>query len=270
VAVPLTAGTAHAQVTDSSRGTPPSVYIEELTWPEIRDALQAGRTTALIYVGSTEQSGPHMVLGKHTFRAHYLAGAIALALGNALVYPVLPFALTGDVATKTEHMRFPGSVSLTGPTFQAVVQEVARSAVAAGFREVYIMGDHGGGQAELKRAAAAVQAEVRVRGVRVAYLADIYYRATAQMQAYCRAHGIPIGSHAGAEDTGMLMAIDSTHRWIRRDKLVASDSAPFAVTGVSGDATRATPELGRIFLDYKIQDAVAEIRAIRAAPSPGP
>ena len=74
----------------------PSVFIEDLTWTEVRDAIAAGRTTAIYYAGSTEQNGPHMALGKHNFIAHHAAGRIAEQLGNALVYPVLPFAPTGD------------------------------------------------------------------------------------------------------------------------------------------------------------------------------
>ena len=248
----------------------PSVYIEDLTWPEIRDAITAGHATAIIYAGSTEQNGPHMAEGKHTFIAHYVAGRIAEALGDGLVYPTLPFAPTGDAKAKTGHMRFPGSVSLTGRTFEAVMEEVAQSAVAAGFREVYLMGDHGDGQEELRHAAAQVQAAVRSRGVRVAYIGDVYYKATDQANAYLNEHGIPVGSHAGALDTSELMAIDADNRWIRRDKLATGDSAHFATTGVSGDPTRASPELGRVFLGYKIQDATAEIRTLRSQPARGP
>src|SRR5277367_3117460 len=64
-----------------------SVYIEDLTWPEVRDAIASGKTSAIIYAGSTEQNGPHLALGKHTFIAHYLAGRVAEELGDALVYP---------------------------------------------------------------------------------------------------------------------------------------------------------------------------------------
>ena len=257
---------ATALAGQTPRAAPPavrSVYIEDLTWPEVRDAIAQGRTTALIYAGSTEQNGPHMVIGKHTFIAHYVAGQIAERLGDALVYPTLPFAMTGSIERKTGHMAFPGSVSLTGSTFEAVVQEVARSAIAAGFREVYIMGDHGGGQEELRHAAATLQAEVRTVGIRVRYVPDIYFKAAEQVDAYLTAHGIDVGKHAGAGDTAELMALDSARQWIRWDRLAASDSTQWARTGVDGDPTRATPEMGRIFLEQKIADGVAQIRALR-------
>jgi creatinine amidohydrolase len=248
------------------RAAPPavrSVYIEDLTWPEVRDAIRQGRTTALIYTGSTEQNGPHMVIGKHTFIAHYVAGQIAERLGDALVYPTLPFAPTGSIEAKTGHMAFPGSVSLTGSTYEAVVREIARSAIGAGFREVYVMGDHGGGQAELRHAAATVQAAVRAAGIRVRYVPDIYFKAAEQVGAYLTAHGITVGKHAGTGDTSELMALDSTREWIRWDRLAASDSTQWARTGVDGDPTKATPEMGRIFLEQKIADGVAQIRALR-------
>src|SRR5215469_5550106 len=77
-------------------GAAQSVYIEDLTWPEVKAAIAAGKTTAIVYAGSTEQNGPHMALGKHNFIAHYAAGEIAKKLGNALVYPTMPFAPTGS------------------------------------------------------------------------------------------------------------------------------------------------------------------------------
>src|SRR5687768_18136477 len=57
-----------------------SVYIEELTWMEVRDAIKAGKTTVILPTGGTEQSGPHMVLGKENFAVHYSAGEIAKRL----------------------------------------------------------------------------------------------------------------------------------------------------------------------------------------------
>src|SRR6058998_1578905 len=92
---------------------PKSVFIADLTWPEVRDAIAAGKTTAIYYAGSTEQNGPHMALGKHNFIARYVSQRVAEELGNALVYPIMPFGPTGDIATKTDHMRFPGSVSVS-------------------------------------------------------------------------------------------------------------------------------------------------------------
>src|ERR1700689_4050649 len=73
-----------------------SLLIEDMTWTEVRDAIAAGKTTAIYYAASMEQNGPGVALGKHVFIAHYLAPKIAAQLGNALVYPTMSFAPTGD------------------------------------------------------------------------------------------------------------------------------------------------------------------------------
>jgi len=199
-----------------------SLFIEDLTSPEVKQAIAAGKTTAIYYAGSTEQNGPHMALGKHNFVARYVAGRIAEQLGNALVYPVLPFAPTG------EHMKFPGTVNLSDKTFGAVAQEVAQSAIAAGFKHVVLMGDHGGGQDALKQVASALDG----KGARVHYIGDVYFQSQAP--------------HAGVEDTSELMFIDRDGKWIRRDKL---DS-------------KASAELGRKLVEKKVDSAVAQIRTL--------
>ena len=239
-----------------------SPYIEDLTWPEVQHAIQSGKTTAIIYTGSTEQNGPHMAIGKHNFLARYIAGAIAIKLGNALVYPTLPFSITGDAEKKTGHMRFPGSVTLTPASYHAVLYDVGLSAAVAGFHNVVLMGDHGDGQNVIGDVARELDAKFSAKGVRVFFIPDVYTKAKQESHAYEAAHGIKDDVHAGTDDTSELMAIDAQHRWIRSDKLAASDAAHMATTGVNGDPTKATPALGLMFIGYKIDDGVAEIRAL--------
>jgi creatinine amidohydrolase/Fe(II)-dependent formamide hydrolase-like protein len=240
-----------------------SVYIEDLTWPEVRQAIQSGKTNAIIYTGSTEQNGPHMAIGKHNFIARWVAGAIAIKLGDALVYPTLPFAPTGDAVKRTAHMRFPGSVTLTAQTYRAVVHDVALSAIDAGFHNVFIMGDHGDGQDILGAVAKELDAQWKPKGVRVFYVPDLYFKEKQQAHAYEVSHGLPSHDvHAGTDDSSELMALDPQHRWIRADKLTASEGTQTARSGVDGDPTTATAALGDVFLQYKVDDAVSEIRQL--------
>ena len=240
-----------------------SVYVEDLTWPEVQRAIQSGKTNAIIYTGSTEQGGPHMAIGKHNFIARWVAGAIAIKLGDALVYPTLPFAPTGDAVKRTAHMRFPGSVSLTPQTYRSVVHDVALSAIDAGFRNVFVMGDHGDGQDVLGAVAKELDSQWKPRGIRVFYVTDLYFKAKEQARAYEASHAITTHDvHAGTDDTSELMALDAQHRWIRSDKRARSEGAQTARTGVDGDPTKATASLGEIFLQYKIDDAVAQIRQL--------
>ena len=240
-----------------------SVYIEDLTWPEVQQAIAGGKTSAIIYTGSTEQNGPHMAIGKHNFIARWVAGAIAIKLGNALVYPTLPFAPTGDAVTRTAHMRFPGSVSLTSQTYAAVVHDIALSALDAGFKDVFIMGDHGDGQDVLASVAKSLDSEWKTRGGRVFYVGDVYVKEKQQARAYEELHGLPTHDvHAGTDDTSELMALDGQHRWIRSDKLAPSEGSQTARTGVDGDPTKASRTLGDVFLQYKVDAAVNQIREL--------
>jgi creatinine amidohydrolase len=243
-----------------------SVYIEDLTWPEVKAAIAAGKTTAIIYAGSTEQNGPHMALGKHNFVAHYAAGEIAKKLGNAVVYPTMPFAPTGSRELRTGHMRFAGSVSIDTETFQAVMRQVAQSALAAGFKNVFLMGDHGGGQPDALRAAAKDLEDGDSKPdatAHVFYVPDLYFKEKEQMKAYLAERGIPYDAHAATDDTSEIMFLDEK-KWIRRDKLAPSTAKEEPMTGVEGDPTKATPELGKMFIGWKIDDAVNQIHELLA------
>ena len=74
---------------------PGTVFLEDLTWTELRDQIGAGKTTIIVPIGGVEQSGPDMALGKHDVRVRALSQKIALALGNALVAPVIAYVPEG-------------------------------------------------------------------------------------------------------------------------------------------------------------------------------
>jgi creatinine amidohydrolase len=243
-----------------------SVYIEDLTWLEVRDAIAAGKTSAIIYAGGTEQNGPHMAIVKHNAIAHYAAGQIAEKLGNALVYPIMPFSPAGDPIEKIGHARFPGTVSVSSELFMGVMRQVALSAVAAGFKNVFLMGDHGGGQNELKLAAENLDADWKAKGVRVFYVADLQAKATQQTNAYLAERKIAPGGHAGVAETSQVMLLDQVEKrdWIRRDKLTAAKGQPEPATGINGDPSPATVDMGRVFIDYKVNSAVDQIRDLIA------
>lgn len=255
-----------------------SLLVEDLTWTEVRDAIAAGKTTAIYYAGSIEQNGPGMALGKHVFIAHYLGPKIAEQLGDTLVYPVMPFAPTGDwgvtepavidSAKKTMHMRYSGSVSISDATFGAVAHYVALSAISAGFKHVVLMGDHGGGQSTLAKVAEELNKEWGAKGIHVYYIGDLYYREKDFMKEYLQKRGIPYDVHAGTDDASELLYVDKmvngdSPKWTRSGKLVNSKEGDD--TGVVGDQTKATLEMGKLFTDAKISFAVAQIKQLIAA-----
>jgi creatinine amidohydrolase/Fe(II)-dependent formamide hydrolase-like protein len=243
-------------------GQAQSIWIDDLTWPEVQDAIAAGKRTAIIYAGSSEQNGPHMVIGKHNFIARALAQRIADELGDALVYPVLPYAITGNALTRTGHMRFPGSVSLPPEAFFGVVRGVGQSALNAGFKVVALMGDHGGGQDELALAAKELNAEVRADGARVLFIGDLYAKSRTMMREILAKRGLPTDEdHAGIPDTSSLLYLETQGQWVRKDKIALADPK----NGVRGHPQYASAELGKIYLDLKVDLAVKQIKSLLAA-----
>jgi len=244
----------------------PSVFLEELTWTEVRDAVKAGKTTVIVPIWGTEQSGPHIALGKHNVRARFLSARIAAALGDTLVAPVLAYVPEGSTNPPTEHMRFPGTISIPESTFEEILVGAARSLRRHGFREIVFLGDHGGYQRAMKRAAAALSREWAGSGARVHAIEEYYNAMSAEYAKALAARGFDdqeIGTHAGLADTSLMLAIDPS--LVRTDRLRGSNSRD---EGVSGDAERSSTDLGKIGVDLVVRRSVEAIRAARSAPYP--
>src|SRR5580698_7116094 len=146
--------TGHAQPKST-----PLVDFEMMTWPEVKHALEQGKTTILIYNGGTEQRGPQNVNGGHTLMGHATVVAIAEKLGNAIAAPVLPFSPNSARAD------LPGTIGLSTQVFAAINEEVAEQLIKNGFKTVVLMGDHGGGQAQLGEVAKKLDDKYAEKGI---------------------------------------------------------------------------------------------------------
>jgi creatinine amidohydrolase/Fe(II)-dependent formamide hydrolase-like protein len=241
------------------------VQIEELTWPELRDRIAAGATTVLIPIGGTEQNGPHMVLGKHNLRGRLLAVRIADKLGDALVAPVMAYVPEGNINPPSQHMRWPGTITVPEPVFEATLVSAARSFRQHGFCHIVFLGEHGGYRASLDKAAATLNREwARSGACRALALPEYYRAAQSGFAATLKARGFDaaeIGTHAGLADTSLSLALDPT---LVRADLAANrpkTAAGAAGDGVAGDPRRASAELGRLAVEQIVEASVAAIRA---------
>ncbi len=238
---------------------PETVYLEEMTWVEVREAIDQGRTTVIVPTGGTEQNGPHAVLGKHNYIARRTAGWIALALGDALVAPVIPIVPEGGIEPPEGHMNFAGTISLPEEVFAAVLEYTARSLRAHGFRVIAFIGEHGGNQAAQQAVADKLNAEWAGSGTRVLHVGD-YYAANGQWD-WLVAEGESadtIGLHAGIRDTSELMAVYP--EGVRQDRVAPNGGPANEPTGVNGDPTRASAERGEALLRLKVEAALRQIR----------
>ncbi|MDB5871780.1 MAG: Creatininase [Ramlibacter sp.] len=237
-----------------------SLQLDDLTWTEVRDGLRAGTTTVILPVGGTEQSGPHMALGKHNVRAAVLATRIAAKLGNALVAPVMSYVPEGRVSPPAGHMRFPGTLSVPEDAFAAVLAGAARSLKQAGFVDIVLVGDHGGYQGQLKDVALRLNREWAGTRARAHYVGAYYQAASTEFNQALRARGVTdqqIGTHAGLADTSLMMAIDASR--VRSEQLRSGNHAE-ASTGIAGDPAQSSAALGQIGVDLIIDKTVAAIR----------
>jgi len=252
------------------------VEIEQMTYPEIHSAIHdRGKTTVLVYNGGTEQRGPHAVLGGHTFIARAVAPMIARKLGNALVAPVLAFSVSpaGGVDAK-----WPGSVGLSPELFQKVNEAVVDSMAKNGFKNIVLMGDHGGGQADLNKLAESLDVKYASQGVHVYFCGDVYAKAGKDFDEWLKSKGLPLSGHAGIPDTSeMLYLQPGPEQWVRNiykttqgDPLLPPGQQPDAKiprinNGVIGDPRPSTAEMGKLVVEIKVNDAVAQIKTLVAA-----
>jgi creatinine amidohydrolase len=254
-----------------------SVFLEDLTWPEIyRGIHEEGKTTVLIFNGGTEQRGPQNAVGGHTFIARATAEGIARGLGNALVAPVNPFSLNRANPSQ------PGTIGISSVVFSQLNEEVAEQLILDGFRNVVLLGDHGGGQKELRDLAQKLDAKHAPEGVRVVYSDGPYTKANDEFDAWLEKNNYPPSSHGGIPDTSELLYLEGTKQWVRTDLLPkAIGDAPrkpgdarvpaekHSDTGIVGDARRSSATLGKQFIDLKIQLGIAQIRALLTEQSSG-
>jgi creatinine amidohydrolase len=253
------------------------VEFEMMTWPEVKKAIhEEGKTTALIYNGGTEQRGPQNVNGGHNLMGHATVVAIAEKLGNAIVAPVMPFSVN------EANPELPGTIGITGPLFAAVNERVAEQMIKNGFKNVVLMGDHGGGQTELAEVAKKLDAKYASQGIRVVYCDEVYRKAMGDFDKWLAANGYPASSHAGIPDTSEMLYLGGDKGWVRKELVATAVGDPVRRqgeprdanakrinNGITGDGRRATAELGKRFFDMKVDYAVNQIRRLLSSAGSG-
>jgi creatinine amidohydrolase len=246
-----------------------SVDFELMTWPEVKQALADGKTTALIMNGGTEQRGPQGVNGAHSLIVHKLGVEIALKLGNAIVAPVIPYSINRANAA------LPGTIGISSEVFARLNEEVAEQMIINGFKNIVLLGDHGGGQKELGEVATKLSAKYSDKGIRVVYCSDFYEKVGKDFDKWLADNGYPAGAHASVKDTSELWYLGGDQGWVRKDLIATAVGDPVRKqgeprdpnakrvnNGIQGDARRSSPEIGKRVVDMKVEYAVAQIRQL--------
>jgi creatinine amidohydrolase len=251
-----------------------TVLMEEMTWPEIKRAMETGKDTAILVAAAIEQHGPHLPTATDTIIGYALADAVAKQLGNALVAPVIRPALS------RHHIDFAGTITLRMATFVKVLEEYCLSLKAHGFKRIVLFVSHGGNTDALKAFTPSIAKKIGP-DIQLLFVYSLKKNMTA-MQEQLNQKGITLGKagvHSGFTETSIMLML--------RPELVDMDRAAPGLTdeafyqpenidkskinifiqgiksqaenGILGDPTGANADIGKKIFDAKVKDITSEI-----------
>jgi creatinine amidohydrolase len=242
------------------------LLLEEMSWPEIRDALDNGMKTVIIFAGSVEQHGPHMAEITDTVLGYQSAIDLAKRLGNALVAPVIRPGLS------EHHMALPGTITLRPEVFTGIVEDYVAAYVRHGFDTIIIASSHGG---NFKTLAQIVEAQAkRYKDVKIVggfALSDM----VASIKELEKDDGLPhgtCGGHACAFETSEMLLF--TPQFVNMDKaecgllddvtdellqkFFADGILAISKNGILGDARPSSADRGARFFRL-LQDRLEQV-----------
>jgi creatinine amidohydrolase len=253
---------------------PSSLLLQELSWPEVKEAMAGGRTTAVFACGAVEQHGPHLPTGTDDYLGTAIAARAARIAGNALVAPTIRPGLS------EHHMWFPGSFTLRPSTFVALVEDYCESLARHGFERIVIFPSHGG-NADTLRAEAPLLARAFHGRVDVSvWLRDDLMRRSAELLAPLGVTAGEAGAHAGFTETSMMLQYQpnlvhmedaepgrSDEEFYRPENVARSQMESFlygiqtqSPNGILGDPVGSTAEAGDDLLELAAQALAEELR----------
>src|SRR6188472_1488584 len=184
------------------------VEMELLTSSELVEKQKAGFINVLIANGGTEARGPHNILAGHTIMSQRTAIDVAKEIGHTLVAPVMPI----DVAATgvSDGSALPGGITVSREIFKGLKLAEIESQIWNGFKNVFVMGDHGGGQQMMKEASEEMNTKYASRGVHVFYVPDFYSKYQDDVQMYMYEHKLPIAGHGAMMETSKMLFLEPT------------------------------------------------------------
>jgi creatinine amidohydrolase len=246
-----------------------TLLLEEMTWPEIRDALESGMRTVIIPVASIEQHGYHLAQLTDALLGTHAALALAERWPGTLVAPVIRPGLSAH------HMDMPGSLTLRPETFRMMVEDIVACYIRHGFTWIILMAAHGGNIESLNQLAEAMDTQYPQTWI----IALPEVPTNTELEMLTRELDLPQGvngGHADDRETSEMLFLAPQH--VRMDKarpgftgqvtpdkrreLFEQGIMTLSETGVVGDPTQATAERGKWYIEKttsRLEQALKEI-----------
>jgi creatinine amidohydrolase/Fe(II)-dependent formamide hydrolase-like protein len=229
-----------------------SYWLEQLTWMEIRDLIADGTTTVIIPTGGIEENGPYLATGKHNLILEATCPAIAEKLGNTLCAPIVKFVPQGNINPPSGLMLFPGTISLSAETYEALLSDIASSLRQSGFTDIVLIGDSGGNQSGMANVAEKLAERWATDNTRIHFVREFYdpgWEATEQYTE--RELGVAESRHDGYHDdiwvTAMMMVTDPEQ--VRYTQRV--DVGLASINGVAIEPLNEAIQLGRNMIEFR-------------------
>jgi creatinine amidohydrolase/Fe(II)-dependent formamide hydrolase-like protein len=233
-----------------------TVWLEEMTWMDVRDAMKAGKKTVIITTGGIEPNGPWLALGKHNYVLRQNCEAIARKMGNALCAPTIKFVPEGRIDPPSSHMTSPGTISLQETTFRNLLTDIIASLKQHGFEQVFLIGDSGGNQMGQRVVADSLNKLWNAKPL-VAHIQEYYdYAGVGQ---FMETKGIKEGKSDGLHDDVVIslnMFADDP-KSIRLDERIKAGKA--TINGVSLADKKKNAAWAKQIIDFRAQSTIDAI-----------
>lgn len=241
-----------------------TVFIEDMTWMEVRDAMRAGKKTVIVATGGIEQNGPYLVANKHNVVLRGTTEAIARKLGNALVAPIIGFVPEGDIDPPGLHMFYPSTVGVSEDTYRRLVADICQCYRVHGFEHIILIGDSGGNQEGLKVIADELNGQWKNGKSKLYYIPEYYdYSGVA---TWLESQGIKQTNDGFHDDFGMtaqMLAVDPNSVRMRQ-RIKAGN---FRINGIDLAPVEKTAEWGRKIINYRADITVKVIQKRIGSPN---
>jgi len=250
-----------------------ALWLNNQAWPSVDELIRTGRVSkALVPFGSVEQHGPHLPLSTDMIIADFISRELVKRCAGTILLPSLQFGCS------SEHMGFPGTISLRVDTMSRIIADLSRSLLRAKIEKLFIVNGHGGNRAAID--ATLSQLKLTLPRMQV-YAFTILDLAKIKFGEIRKSEPKLVG-HADEIETSMLLAIQpevvDMSKSIRempslprnlsfepQDMSKVSfgwNAKELTISGVIGDATVASAEAGKVLLDYVLETAAKTINEL--------